>query len=64
MHSSYFYQIADLFCQLNLRYYKVNEVQKFTYSRKRDDTNNEMSVSECLFICVDADVLTLYRILF
>jgi len=36
-----------IFVLLNCRYYKVNEVQKFTYSRRKDTSKNDVTVSSC-----------------
>jgi len=32
---------------LNCRYYKVNEVQKFTYSRRKDTNTSDVTVNIC-----------------
>jgi hypothetical protein len=36
--------LAFTHCTCPCRYYKVNEVQKFTFSRKRDESNNDVTV--------------------
>jgi len=46
--------INKLYCQLCFllnccRYYKVNEVQKFTYSRRKDTNTSDVTVVK--FIC-------------
>ena len=44
------FMIVALFvlCNIFCRYFKVNEVQKFTCSRKKDESTNEVSVSSLM----------------
>ena len=35
------------FVLVNCRYYKVNEVQKFTYKRRKDTNTSDVTVMNC-----------------